>query len=62
MDPIANKFNEMYREFEEKYNPYPVQMSRSEAFRHACDDGLITEEVYRMAAKYYGELWHYVGD
>lgn len=62
MDPIANKFNEMYREFEEKYNPYPVQMSRCEAFRHACDDGIITEEVYHMAAKYYGELWHYVGD
>ena len=55
-------FNKMYNEFEAKYNPYPVQMSRADAFRHALDDGLIDEETYRAAHKYYGSLWFYVGD
>ena len=55
-------YGKMYQEFEKKYNKYPVQMSRSEAFRHALDDGLITKEIYDGARKYYGELWYYVGD
>jgi len=55
-------WNEMYCEFEKKYNPYPVQMARYDAFRHALNDGLITEEDYSEAQKYFGELWHYVGD
>ena len=55
-------FNEMYQKFERKYNPYPVQMSRAEAFGHALDDGLIDEETYMKARKYFGNLWFYVGD
>lgn len=55
-------FNKMYSEFEAKYNPYPVQMSREEAFRRALLDGLITKEVYDAARKYYKKLWNYVGD
>lgn len=55
-------FDEMYVEFEDKYNPYPVQMSRSEAFGHALDDELIDKETYSKARKYFGNLWFYVGD
>lgn len=55
-------FNKMYDEFERKYNPYPVQMSRSEAFRHALKDGLITNETYNEARNYFKNLWNYVGD
>lgn len=55
-------FNQMYWEFETKYNPYPVQMSRAEAFTHALNDGLIDEDTYRYAAEYFGKLWNYVGD
>lgn len=55
-------FNEMYHEFENKYNPYPVQMSRAEAFGNARRDGLIDDETYKEAHDYYGSLWFYVGD
>lgn len=55
-------YNEMYAEFEGMYNPYPVQMSRAEAFRRALNDNLIDEETYRNARNYYGNLWFYVGD
>lgn len=55
-------YNEMYAEFEAKYNPYPVQMSRAAAFGYALDDGLIDKETYRAAREYYGDLWFYVGD
>lgn len=55
-------FDAMYTEFDRKYNPYPVQMSRAEAFGHAADDGLIDENIYQAARKYYGSLWFYVGD
>ena len=56
------EFNKMYNEFERKYNPYPVQMSRADAFGHALEDNLITKEVYDAAREYYGNLWFYVGD
>ena len=59
---MKKSYGEMYREFDKKYNPYPVQMSRAEAFGKALKDGLITEEDYKNARKHYGELWHYVGD
>ena len=55
-------FNEMYWKFESKYNPYPIQMSRAQAFGMALDDGLIDEDTYRMAREYFGKLWNYVGD
>lgn len=55
-------FDKMYREFERKYNIYPVQMSKKEAFRHALKDRLIDEATYQAARKYYGSLWFYVGD
>lgn len=59
---MAKTFNEMYWEFEKKYNPYPVQMSRAEAFGRALKDGLITEEEYNKARAYFKKLWLYVGD
>jgi len=55
-------FSKMYNEFERKYNPYPVQISRAEAFSKALQDGLIDEETYHQAHDYYGSLWFYVGD
>lgn len=55
-------FRKMYDIFEKMYNPYPVQMGRYEAFGKAVNDGLISEEIYIAAHKYYGNLWHYVGD
>ena len=61
MDKKPN-FNEMYWKFEAKYNPYPVQMSRAEAFGRALEDGLIDQETYSAAHKHFGNLWFYVGD
>ena len=55
-------FGKMYAEFDRKYNPYPVEMSRADAFSHALNDGLIDEETYKEAHEYYGNLWNYVGD
>jgi len=55
-------FDKMYTEFEAKYNPYPVQMSRADAFGKALNDGLIDKDTYLAARKYYGNLWFYVGD
>lgn len=52
----------MYAEFEEKYNPYPIQMAAYDAFRHALSDKLIDEETYQEAREYFGNLWNYVGD
>ena len=62
--PIDNKkdYEKMYWSFEEKYNPYPIQMARYDAFRHALTDGLIDEETYFEAQEYFGKLWNYVGD
>lgn len=56
------EIQDMYNEFERKYNPYPVQMSRADAFSHALKDGLIDDETYKKAREYYGNLWFYVGD
>lgn len=58
----SKDFHGMYREFERKYNPCPVQMSRAEAFGNAKADGLIDEETYKEARAFYGNLWFYVGD
>lgn len=58
----AKDWNELYAKFERMYNPYPVQMAPYRAFGKALDDGLITEEDYDEAQKYYGNLWNYVGD
>ena len=56
------EWNELYNKFEGMYNPYPVQMSRAEAFRKARNDGLITDEEYDEAQEFYGRLWNYTGD
>lgn len=56
------EIQDMYKEFERKYNPYPVQMSRADAFGNAYRDGLIDQETYKKAREYYGNLWFYVGD
>ena len=55
-------FTKLYNEFENRFNPYPVQMSRAEAFGKARAEGLIDEITYEAAADYYGKLWFYVGD
>ena len=56
------EWDELYNKFEGMYNPYPVQMSRSEAFGKARNDGLITEEEYHEAREFYCNLWRYTGD
>ena len=56
------EWDELYSKFEGMYNPYPVQMSRAEAFGKARNDGLITDEEYREAQEFYGNLWRYTGD
>ena len=56
------EWTRLYNEFESKYNPYPVQMSRAEAFGKALKDGLITDEEYNEAREFYGSLWNYTGD
>lgn len=61
LDPTKN-YNEMYWEFEKKYNPYPVDMACYEAFRYALNDGSIDEDTYYEAQEYFGKLWNYVGD
>ena len=58
----TTNFTELYDKFEKKYNPYPVQMSRAEAFGKALSDGLIDKDTYYAAFKYYKKLWYYVGD
>lgn len=62
MANTSKNWRELYNKFEKMYNPYPVQMSRAEAFGNALRDGLITDEDYEGARKYYGNLWNYVGD
>lgn len=60
---VNNKeYGELYSIFESRYNPYPVQMARYEAFRKAVEEELIDESVEKAAQKYYGNLWNYVGD
>lgn len=56
------EWRELYNKFERMYNPYPVQMSRAEAFGHAREDELITDKEYAEARKFYGNLWNYTGD
>lgn len=56
------EWGELYNKFERMYNPYPVQMSRADAFGRARKDGLITDEEYVEARKFYGNLWNYTGD
>ena len=55
-------FSQLYHEFERKFNKYPVQMSDAEAFGCALREGLIDQDTYDAAEKYYGRLWCYVGD
>ena len=62
MAKTRKEWNELYNKFEGMYNPYPVQMSRSEAFGKAMKDGLITDEEYKEAHEFYGNLWNYTGD
>ena len=62
MTKTSREWNELYKKFEGMYNPYPVQMSRAEAFDKARNDGLITDEEYKEAREFYGNLWYYTGD
>ena len=58
----SKDFTQMYNLFEQRYNKYPVQMSRAEAFGKASDEGLITKDILAEAETFYGNLWFYVGD
>lgn len=58
----SKDFTQMYNLFEQRYNKYPVQMSRAEAFGKASDEGLITKDILAEAQEFYGNLWFYVGD
>ena len=62
LNAVCDKKDFYDAEFESMYNPYPVQMSRSEAFGKARNDGLITDEEYSEAREFYGNLWRYTGD
>ena len=62
MTKTRMEWNELYNKFEGMYNPYPVQMSLAEAFGKARDDGLITDDEYKGARDFYGNLWSYTGD
>ena len=62
MAKTSMESNELYNKFEGMYNPYPVQMSRAEAFGKARNDGLITDEENKEAREFYGSLWNYTGD
>nr|WP_296955181.1 hypothetical protein [uncultured Mediterraneibacter sp.] len=62
MAKTSSYWSKLYNKFEDMYNPYPVEMSRAEAFRKALGDGLITDEEYKEARKFYGALWNYTGD
>ena len=62
MENARKNWDDLYEKFERMYNPYPVQMSRAEAFRKARNDGLITDEEYIEAHEFYGNLWNYTGD
>ena len=44
---------------------YPIEDmygSRASLYGRGLKDDLITKEQYEIAKKYYGSLWHYVGD
>lgn len=56
------RMEQLYNKFEGMYNPYPVQMSFAEAFGKAREDGLITDDEYKEAREFYGNLWNYTGD
>lgn len=58
----TTNFSKIYDDMDAKYNKYPVMMSRSTAFTHALNDGIIDRDTYNAAYKYYGNLWNYVGD
>lgn len=62
MTKTRMEWNELYNKFEGMYNPYPVQMSLAKAFGKARDDGLITDDEYKGAREFYGNLWNYTGD
>ena len=58
----SKDFTQMYNLFEQRYNKYPVQMSRAEAFGKASDEGLISKDILKEAHERFGNLWFYVGD
>lgn len=58
----SQDFSRMYELFEQRYNKYPVEMSRAEAFGKAADEGLISKDILKEASERYGKLWCYVGD
>ena len=52
-----DNFDAMYIEFEQKYNVYQVPISREQVFMSALLDGMITEDQFNTARKYFGKLW-----
>lgn len=58
----TTNFSKIYNDMDEKYNKYPVMMTYGTAFGYALSDGIIDQDIYDAAYKYYGKLWNYVGD
>lgn len=58
----TTNFSSLYADFDRRFNPYPIDMARYEAFGKALSAGLIDEDTYYAAEKYYGQLWNYTGD
>lgn len=48
--------------FDEKYAGGPWHPSPASVFGDAVHDGVISDEIYHMAAEYFGRLWDYSGD
>lgn len=62
MAKTSREWSELYNIIKGMYRPYSVEMSRAEAFSKAWKDRLITNEEYKEARKFYGNLWNYTGD
>ena len=55
-------FSKLEDLFDSKYAGGPWHPAPSSVFGSACNDGLITDEFYHMAAEHFGKLWNYSGD
>lgn len=55
-------FNTLEDLFDEKYAGGPWHPSPASVFGDAVHDGVISEEIYHMAAEHFGRLWDYSGD
>ena len=54
-------YTKLYIELEKEY-PDGGYVSRATIFGYAFRDGMIDEDTYDNARKYFGSLWNYTGD